>query len=164
MRNILAVSRRKRKLEVVARMVYSVEDLKKPCVVCGKIPKKIVKGICSSCYIRDYFKSYIRLKNRTKEYYKRYRENCGWYKSYIREYNRKYRIKNREIYLAHRAVELALKNKILFRMPCEICGGKNVHAHHDDYKHKLIVRWLCPKHHSEAHKNLKNKVSVLSQF
>lgn len=38
------------------------------------------------------------------------------------------------------------------RMPCEICGDQKSHAHHDDYSTPLDVRWLCPKHHKEAHR------------
>lgn len=38
------------------------------------------------------------------------------------------------------------------RKPCEICLSRNAHAHHDDYSKPLDVRWLCPKHHAEYHK------------
>lgn len=46
----------------------------------------------------------------------------------------------------------------LRRKPCEKCGSESmVHAHHDDYSKPLSVRWLCPKHHSEHHKQLREK-------
>lgn len=35
--------------------------------------------------------------------------------------------------------------------PCEICGAKKTHAHHDDYAKPLEVRWLCPIHHRAWH-------------
>lgn len=31
--------------------------------------------------------------------------------------------------------------------PCEMCGGKTVEMHHDDYSKPLKVRWLCRAHH-----------------
>ena len=40
----------------------------------------------------------------------------------------------------------------LIRQACEVCGAtENVHAHHDDYRHPLQVRWLCRMHHNEYH-------------
>jgi hypothetical protein len=40
--------------------------------------------------------------------------------------------------------------------PCEVCGGfERVHAHHENYDEPLKVRWLCPKHHSERHKEMR---------
>ena len=53
---------------------------------------------------------------------------------------------------AHNAVSNAIRDKKLFKEPCEVCGTeKDVHAHHDDYLKKLNVRWLCPIHHKEWH-------------
>ena len=40
----------------------------------------------------------------------------------------------------------------LSREPCEKCAAPNAHAHHDDYNKPTEVRWLCPKHHKEAHR------------
>lgn len=48
----------------------------------------------------------------------------------------------------------------LQRNPCEICGEPKTHAHHDDYSKPLEVRWLCVKHHMEAH----GKVYVADQL
>lgn len=38
--------------------------------------------------------------------------------------------------------------------PCERCGASNAQRHHDDYMKPLAVRWLCPKHHGEAHREV----------
>lgn len=61
-------------------------------------------------------------------------------------------------YMKHRGEAIArsvarqawLSGKI-DKKPCEICGGKNVQAHHNDYNKPLEVRWLCTKHHREWH-------------
>jgi ribosomal protein S27AE len=42
----------------------------------------------------------------------------------------------------------------LIRQPCEVCGEKKVEAHHDDYDKPLDVRWLCPAHHAETHREV----------
>lgn len=52
---------------------------------------------------------------------------------------------------AVRAVERAVKRGDLKKMPCEICKSLKVEAHHEDYSNALSVRWLCTKHHKEAH-------------
>jgi hypothetical protein len=67
--------------------------------------------------------------------------------SYIKEYREKYPKK----YKAHSIVNYAVKSKKLFREPCEICGNKETHGHHDDYAKPLNVRWLCSEHHRQWH-------------
>lgn len=53
---------------------------------------------------------------------------------------------------AWHAVNVAIRRGILSRRPCEVCGAeRHIHAHHDDYAKPLEVRWLCAKHHIEAH-------------
>ena len=51
-----------------------------------------------------------------------------------------------------------IRQGVLVRMPCEMCGTEqDVQAHHDDYYKPLDVRWLCRTHHREHHDNEKNK-------
>lgn len=58
-----------------------------------------------------------------------------------------------EVARAHAAVTKALKCGDLERKPCEVCGSViNVHAHHDDYAKPLDVKWLCPIHHKQEHR------------
>ena len=44
----------------------------------------------------------------------------------------------------------ALRDGKVVRQPCLICG-EYAHAHHPNYDQPLLVVWLCPKHHAEAH-------------
>jgi hypothetical protein len=48
-------------------------------------------------------------------------------------------------------VTKALKEGILKKDSCEVCGSFKTHAHHDDYNLALNVRWLCSVHHQEWH-------------
>lgn len=45
---------------------------------------------------------------------------------------------------------------LLASQPCEVCGSSYpVHGHHENYDEPLKVRWLCPRHHSERHKEMR---------
>lgn len=52
----------------------------------------------------------------------------------------------------HYAVSNAVRDKKLFKKPCEVCGESKVIAHHCDYDKPLEVMWLCPRHHTDWHK------------
>lgn len=53
---------------------------------------------------------------------------------------------------ARTAVDNAVRDGRLTRMPCEVCGGTyRIQGHHDDYSKPLDVRWLCVKHHRQHH-------------
>jgi hypothetical protein len=52
---------------------------------------------------------------------------------------------------AHAAVTKALRQKVLVRQPCHICGESKTEGHHADYGRPLDVVWLCRIHHMQAH-------------
>ena len=66
-------------------------------------------------------------------------------------------VKRKAQHAAHRAI----REGILKPEPCEECsaegimedGRNRVHAHHDDYREPLSVRWLCQPCHYEWHKH-----------
>ena len=64
----------------------------------------------------------------------------------------RYRQQNPLKVAAHTAVRKAVVSGELIRKPCEVCGTQGAHAHHDDYAFQLDVRWLCPSHHTQWHK------------
>ena len=73
---------------------------------------------------------------------------------YMREWraNGKERPRSKRLCRVYGQVNMARRRGTLVPQPCEVCGAKKVHAHHDDYSHPKDVRWLCPQHHREHHK------------
>ena len=52
---------------------------------------------------------------------------------------------------AQRLIHFMVKNNVLERGPCEVCGKPNGDGHHDDYDKPDQVRWLCNVHHRAWH-------------
>lgn len=75
-------------------------------------------------------------------------------KAKFAEYQKKYDPLNQEKLKAHAAVDKAIRKGGLTRQPCERCERTDTHAHHEDYSKPLEVRWLCPPHHKERHKEI----------
>lgn len=45
----------------------------------------------------------------------------------------------------------AVRQGLIYRGACEVCGANDAQGHHEDYSKPLEVRWLCPTHHREEH-------------
>lgn len=106
-------------------------------------------GKCKECTKIDVAKRYYdpESRQRIKEYErKRFRDPKR--KEKIAEYQRKRRSKNKKDW-ARQVTRRKLKPQ-----PCEICGAHKTEAHHEDYSKPLSVRWLCFRHHREAHGQL----------
>jgi len=114
---------------------------------------------CKECAKKDISKN----RNKNIKYYRKYDRERG--SRQTKESRRKYREKYPNKCKAHWIVNNSIRDGKLFREPCEhktkkfkeiflmiLCGKKNTHAHHDDYLKPLNIRWLCPEHHSEWHK------------
>jgi len=71
---------------------------------------------------------------------------------------RRHRERHPERARARTQVTQALQSGRLKRLPCEICGERKAHGHHDDYSKPLEVRWLCAKHHRELHAKLREEI------
>ena len=83
------------------------------------------------------------------DYYREYDRSRGNRQS--KKYLRRYREENPKKVKAHRMVAYHVRAGNIKKGPCEICGDKNSHGHHDDYNFPLSVRWLCPVHHRQWH-------------
>jgi hypothetical protein len=66
-------------------------------------------------------------------------------------YRKRSRQRNRGKFRARSKINNAIRDGRLTRRACQICGAPNSQAHHTDYRRPLAVRWLCFKHHREAH-------------
>jgi len=124
------------------------------------------------CYICGQTKDILLFeKDKSKPFGRRYRcKSCGNKRNrekYNAEYQRNYRIKNREKInkqcsewrkrntiktRAHAKIRLALIRGKIHREPCIKCGLPNASAYHTDYNKPLEVIWLCEIHHREIHR------------
>ena len=59
---------------------------------------------------------------------------------------------NRLKYKARRILNKLVKEGLIRKMPCVLCGEVESEGHHPDYSNAVGVIWLCSKHHSEAHR------------
>ena len=148
----------------------------KKCKDCGKCKDKTmfygVQGECKECTkarvakhrlenitsIKKYDQKRAMLPHRVQAR-KDYQSTPAGKKA-VERATKNYREQNPEKYHATNIVNNAIRDGKLFAEPCEICGViDKVHAHHDDYSKPLNVRWLCPLHHAQWHKenNVLNK-------
>jgi hypothetical protein len=89
---------------------------------------------------RKYYQEYEKKRCQTEERKK---------KALIYQQRRRKRFPEKE--KARLLVSRAVKTGKIARAPCEVCGSPDSEAHHTDYLKPLEVRWLCFKHHREAH-------------
>ena len=101
---------------------------------------------CKTCNKKDVASN--RLDN--IDYYRDYDKKRGC--RITNEKLKEYRKSNPKKYKAQIMVNNHLRSGNLHKLPCETCGRKDVHGHHDDYDKPLNVRWLCPVHHNLWHK------------
>lgn len=138
--------------------------MKKKCFKCKRIrlldqfyPHKQMKdghlNKCKSCTKRDIKERYDNpiTRERIREY-ERMRFKTPERKIKVLEYQRNRR---KNFPGKYKARQEAGK---LEKKPCELCGNEKGQAHHTDYRKHITVKWLCFKHHREAHGQ---KVGVL---
>jgi hypothetical protein len=64
-----------------------------------------------------------------------------------KRFRKRYAEKFPERVKAVQKVNNAIRDKRLFRKPCEVCGNQKSEAHHWDYSKPLEVSWFCKPHH-----------------
>ena len=107
---------------------------------------------CNRARTRDY---YERNKEMIREKSEAYRK-ANWDKLKSKIYE--YRKKNPEKQKARQAVNNAIAGGKFTKKTCKVCGDTKVQFHHSKGYEKenwFIGVWLCPKHHAEHHKQLR---------
>lgn len=105
----------------------------------------IVQKDVANRYIKDFKKI---------QEYERARFKNPERKLKISIYQKKRRLTHKGKIKAVHAIGNAIRDGRIIRKPCEICGEIKSQAHHTDYRKYYDVKWLCFKHHRQAHKQL----------
>lgn len=82
---------------------------------------------------------------RMREWYEENKERTA-------EHKRRWVERNPEKRAAHIIAGNAIRDGLIVRTPCEVCGSKKADAHHPDYPQPLNVMFLCREHHMELHR------------
>jgi hypothetical protein len=106
-------------------------------------------GKCKDCTKQDTRRH--RFENESVREYDKKRYKIPERRAHVAMVSKKWRMENPEGYRAHTAIGNAIRDKKIIRMPCEVCGNKKTHAHHEDYSKPFEVKWLCPLHHHRLH-------------
>ena len=126
-------------------------------------------NICKSC-VKKRVEKHREDNIESIREYDRMRGGYEHRKQHVREYHQTDRGRERSNHAKKvwcernprkRAAEVLFANSVksgkLARLPCEVCGSNiRIHGHHESYDRRLEVRWLCPKHHSERHKEMRS--------
>lgn len=110
-----------------------------------------IMNICKECH-----KAKMRVRARTNpavQAYDRQRAKSPKRKAAIAANAKRWRDENPDAYKAHNAVNNAVRDGKLEKLPCDFCGDQKVEAHHKDYARPLDVVWLCAKCHKRLHAN-----------
>lgn len=137
------------------------------CCSCGDEFSPTGKGYrCNSCR-RQYDREWRKRRKKNGAPVISTKMPREWHRTYEAEYyadptNRAARAANMRRYandpaLRHKhkarwATRRAIQSGAITKEPCEVCGGRCVEAHHDNYFEPLKVRWLCRAHHRDHHK------------
>jgi hypothetical protein len=103
----------------------------------------------------EYYNAYDRLRSTEPErkQQKKLRESKPEVRAKIAEYRKSYTY-DKERKAATTAVNNAVRDGKLTKLPCWVCGTtENVEGHHVHYDMPLDVIWLCTKHHAEVHRD-----------
>ena len=129
----------------------------KPCVDCGDIEAERYAGVAHRC--KTCHRAVVTARRNAKiEEVRAYDQRRGRLpgriaKTVATNARRRQEVPGRM--RAHSAVSRAIAKGTLVRQPCGVCADKRSHAHHDSYLpgDELKVRWLCPAHHAQWHRD-----------
>ncbi len=109
------------------------------------------KNQCKGCVKKRLVKYFKENKDRIQAVTKVYRSTEQG-KSASYKGHQKQKLKFPEKIKARQRVNDYLRRGKGEKFPCCICGNIKSQGHHENYDKPLNVIWLCPKHHTAAHK------------
>jgi len=104
---------------------------------------------CKKCTKQDVIKHRSANIDRVRQYDRDRFQNNSLRREYAMKSMKEQRAKHPERYKARTAVNNAVRDGRLIKLPCCVCGAKNSTAHHEDYNKPLEVIWVCLLHHHE---------------
>lgn len=104
-------------------------------------------------YYVEYNKNYVR--KRDYIYPKIKREVTEQRRAYLKIYWQTHKRKLTYKHYARTKLWKAVKSGVVLKLPCCECGNIISEAHHPNYSKPLEVLWLCKKHHSLLHRDIK---------
>lgn len=103
---------------------------------------------CRECGNASQRKSYLRHAVKRLAYQKKWRKE---HPEFVSKWRREKYLKHRFKHDAVMKLNYAVKNGLVIKEPCRVCGDKKSQGHHEDYRKPLSVIWLCDYHHREIH-------------
>lgn len=105
---------------------------------------------------RDYVLSYDRLRGRDPIRKEKNNQQARRAQPSVKLAKaRAWRSRNKDKQYAHSKVNNAIRDGLLVKQPCVVCGNPKSEGHHEDYSKPLDVVWLCRQHHAEVHRTYK---------
>lgn len=115
-----------------------------------------------------YYDAYDRVRGRTpkrRDAKKQALLNNPQLQERLKEYKKNYKYdKKRKD--ATTVVSSAVREGMIRKLPCLICGKLEVEGHHPDYDQPLDVIWLCTEHHAACHwiTLLEEDIAIVEKF
>ena len=148
--------------------------MKKQCRTCGTdftpTPNQVKKSdwwcpACRRAYMRAWGK-----KRRAQGLPSGGTMPSEWWKDYWRKYGKRPKVRARKAaqmrrytkdpklrarHMARWMLSRAITSGRIEKLPCALCGAKQVQAHHPDYSKPLLIVWLCSACHRKEHAKAK---------
>lgn len=108
------------------------------------------RNTCKDCH-----KSSVRLRrlvNPAVRKYDRERAKTPARRAKSHAISDRWRQQHPDAYKAQTALNNAVRDGRIKKMPCEVCASStSIHGHHKDYRRPLDVIWLCARCHHRLH-------------
>jgi len=124
----------------------------KNCNKCKTETEKLTKGMCHKCYNLFWYQSHKEITKARAKLWKKGNPQA----------NKEYKKRNREKENARWKAEDIIKKTGIKSYFCSKCGVKvetELHAHHLNYKHNIVIYGFCPNCHNEFEKQIKEYIT-----